>query len=222
MASSDHDFVAANKAYFDSQASRHDQDGRNSLNMGKRLAKAIFDIFPFDEETTTVLDFACGPGLMSRLLASKAKSIVGVDISQKMVDRFNERADQQGLEPEEMRAVCVELTGRDDELEGRKFDVVVCCLAYHHFPSIEKMTAILRFFVKPGGSILVADYEAQEEVGPGGAYADIVPHPSGFSPLTMREIFEKAELTDVAVEIVTKAKLHGRDVSVFLAKGTKL
>lgn len=63
-------------------------------------------------------------GLISRELAPYAKSIVGVDISQSMVDRYNQTVLNQGILPEEMRAVCAELEGRDEELDGLKFDVV--------------------------------------------------------------------------------------------------
>ncbi len=47
-----------------------------------------------------------------------AKSIVGVDISQAMVDLYNRRVDDQGIPYEEMHAECVELKGEDGELGG--------------------------------------------------------------------------------------------------------
>ena len=56
------------------------------------------------------------------------KSVVGVDISQASVDRFNAQAANQGLEPDEMRAVCTELRGELGELDGLKFDIVVVSL----------------------------------------------------------------------------------------------
>ena len=53
------------------------------------------------------------------------KSIFGVDISQGMVDVFNQRAASQGIPPEEMKAIRAELKGEDSELDGTKFDVVI-------------------------------------------------------------------------------------------------
>ena len=61
---------------------------------------------------------------MSRELAPYAKSIVGVDISQSVVDHYNQTVSDQGILPEEMRAVCTELKGKDEELDGLKFDVI--------------------------------------------------------------------------------------------------
>ena len=43
---------------------------------------------------------------------------------QKMVDQFNLRVANQGIDPSEMRAVCTKLKGTDDELDGLKFDYV--------------------------------------------------------------------------------------------------
>ena len=63
-------------------------------------------------------------GLLSRALAPHAKSIVGVDISQRSVDLYNETVFNQGLSPDEMRAVCAELKGEAGELDDLKFDVV--------------------------------------------------------------------------------------------------
>ena len=65
--------------------------------------------------------------MISKELAPYAKSIVGVDISQGVVDRYNLSVSNQGIPPEEMRAVCVELRGRDEELDGLKFDVITVC-----------------------------------------------------------------------------------------------
>ena len=64
-------------------------------------------------------------GLLSREIAPHAKQIVGIDISQGMVDQYNRRVANQGISPEEMKAICVDLKGVDGELDNQKFDVVV-------------------------------------------------------------------------------------------------
>jgi hypothetical protein len=42
-----------------------------------------------------------------------------------MVDIYNQHANNQGLTPDEMRAVRAELKGEEGELDGAKFDVVM-------------------------------------------------------------------------------------------------
>ena len=64
-------------------------------------------------------------GLISQVLAPYCKKIVGVDISPRTVEYYNTRVHNQGISPEEMKAVCVDLRGEEGELEGVKFDLVV-------------------------------------------------------------------------------------------------
>jgi SAM-dependent methyltransferase len=102
-----------------------------------------------------------------------------------MVDQYNTRVSNQGIPREEMHAVCADLQGTADELDGGKFDLVVvrpstqiraptsltphvstligdlsaiqCASSYHHFASINDVTRTLAFFLKPNGVLLVID-----------------------------------------------------------------
>jgi len=91
------------------------------------------------------MDFACGTGkvlhllynsrhyliswhqlgLISRELAPYTKKIVGIDITQAFVDNYNKRVSDQGIPSDEMCAICTELKGKEGELDGLKFDVIV-------------------------------------------------------------------------------------------------
>lgn len=59
---------------------------------------------------------------MSGNLAPYVKSILGVDISQGVVDLFNERF---ANNRERFRAIRAELKGEDGELDNEKFDVII-------------------------------------------------------------------------------------------------
>ncbi len=99
-------------------------------------------------------------GLLETTLIAHCKSIQGVDISQGMVDQYNKRAGTLGV-TSKMSAVAYELKDLPEELEGRKFDVVLvrtsawapkpslrtdmhlqCTMAYHHFESTDEITRI--------------------------------------------------------------------------------
>ncbi|KIK69766.1 hypothetical protein GYMLUDRAFT_212600 [Collybiopsis luxurians FD-317 M1] len=230
--------------------------------MARRIGKVLLKLYPFDENRTCVLDFACGPGLNSRILAPYAKTIVGMDISQAMVDRYNERASNQGIPEEEMRAICIpeELFSNLNEVEATKnveqirelldgavFDVVVCCMSYHHFRSISYVTRILSSFLKPGGRLFVADVESvpRSTASPdvshhmdtfepifedGACDAGIIVHKYGFSAQEMKNVFAEAGLvhtdsetgkTSFEYSIVTRALKQGKKVNIFLASGAK-
>ncbi|KAF7356547.1 Methyltransf-11 domain-containing protein [Mycena venus] len=187
-----------------------------AAEIGDKVPRAMRKAYPFNEDTTTVMDFACGTGLIARGLAPYCKSIVGVDINPAMVAHFAEKIHNQGIPPEEMRVVCADLKGEEPELDGQKFDVIVCSAAYHHFESINDITRTLCFFLKPGGCLLVADFMKSAEPVP-----EHVPNNGGFTEEDIRGAFEGAGLEGVSIDQFTKAKFHGQIVKLFLAKGTK-
>ena len=63
---------------------------------------------------------------MSKQIIPYAKSILGVDVSQGMVDLYNETGEKEGFSG--MKAVCADLKGEDGELDGRKFDVIIASI----------------------------------------------------------------------------------------------
>ena len=63
-------------------------------------------------------------GLVSKELVPHVKSILGVDISQGMVDQYNKRNQTEGIPLEKMHAIRCQLEGKEGELDGSKFDVI--------------------------------------------------------------------------------------------------
>ncbi|KAJ4000212.1 S-adenosyl-L-methionine-dependent methyltransferase [Lentinula boryana] len=271
--------VSANQNHFNSPnvSQKHDEQPLH-VEMARRIGKALLKAYyPFNDEQTTVLDFACGTGnsscysmredvcLNSRVLASHVKTIIGADISQEMVDRYNKRVANQGISEEEMRAVCIpgELlddTSVDQEehnlqlkklLGGVEFDVAICCMSYHHFPSISSATRTLSSLLKPGGYLYVADVESipaqssahesnntqQSDINlepifsEGVCEAGVVMHKYGFSRDEIKGTFLEAGLAEINEEtgqvarfgydIVTRAFKNGKAVNIFLATGVK-
>ncbi|KAG1865331.1 S-adenosyl-L-methionine-dependent methyltransferase [Suillus subluteus] len=222
-----HNFKEFNKNYFDEHGHRYN-DHPDAHELARRLGAAMIKAYPFEEDSTLVLDYACGTGLISKKLAAHAKCIVGVDISQSMVDQYNQSVLNQGIPPEEMRAVCCDLTAAPNQLDGMKFDVVVCASSYHHFPSIEDVTKALVSYLKPGGSLLVADLmkpsaesaQASAALFPTGAH-NIVAHKGGFEEADIKAVFEGAGLINFSFVTACKAKQHGHPAELFLASGIK-
>ncbi|KAG1736891.1 S-adenosyl-L-methionine-dependent methyltransferase [Suillus paluster] len=219
-----HNLTESNTKYFDEHA--HQYNDPETHELARRFGAAMINAYPFNEDSTLVLDYACGTGLISQELAAHAKCIVGVDISQSMVDRYNQSVANQGIPHEEMRAVCCDLTATSNQLDGMKFDVVVCASSYHHFPSIEEVTKALASYLKPGGSLLVADLmkpssvESTQELFPTGAHS-IVAHRGGFEEADIKAVFEGAGLINFAFVTAGKAKKQGHPIQFFLASGTK-
>ncbi|RPD55676.1 S-adenosyl-L-methionine-dependent methyltransferase [Lentinus tigrinus ALCF2SS1-7] len=224
------DFAAANKAYFDEHADKLEEMHPEWREMSRKQVDTMRAEWPelFDKEHTEVLDFACGIGLVSEPLSQYVKSIVGVDISPVSVDRYNAQAARLGLSPEKMKAVCVELKGEPGELDGAKFDIVVCCASYHHFASIDDITRTLVSFLKPGGSLLVADIKAEadnRELFPE-SHHGMVPHTHGIAEARLRETFEGAGLAAFVMKDAAKMDMkqwgmEGKETTWFIARGVK-
>ncbi|CAE6511850.1 unnamed protein product [Rhizoctonia solani] len=180
-------FKEANRQWFDSKAHSHEggyetqpaaQEMANKISatvletfpfdksqtvMMDFACGTVLETFPFDKSQTVMMDFACGTGMISQRLAQHTKSIIGVDISPKSVDFFNERAAQQGASPEQMKAICADLTERgkaeNDLFGGILFNVIVCSVGYHHFEDVDAITKVLVSYLKPGvGTLVIIDF----------------------------------------------------------------
>ncbi|KAF5349499.1 hypothetical protein D9756_009002 [Leucocoprinus leucothites] len=211
-----HDAVAqANREFFDDVDANFDKYP-HVKERAARVVQAIVKAYPLDKEKTTAMDFACGNGRVSLEMIPHVKSILGVDISQRMAERYNEN-----LEGKNASAVCVELKGEEGELSGATFDIIFCASAYHHFASVDGITRILASFLKSGGALIIADiihkeegYEFMEQVG------DVVPHKHGLSEGDMQKAFDGAGLTLKSFEELPDPTDH-TDVKLFLAIGEK-
>ena len=118
------DYAAVNRDHFDKNAHKYD-NFPFAYELTEKIANGFLKEYEFKEDSTEVMEFACGTGLVSQQLASHVKSILGVDISQGMVDQYNMKVKNHGIPEEEMRAVSADLKGEEGELDGKKFDVIV-------------------------------------------------------------------------------------------------
>ncbi|KAF8839867.1 S-adenosyl-L-methionine-dependent methyltransferase [Paxillus ammoniavirescens] len=215
----------ANRHHFNETAHQYN-DHPDAHVLAQKLGNAMKKTGLFKQGVTTVMDFACGTGLISQVLAAEdPKLIVGVDISQAMVDHYNKTVSDHDVSFEEMKAICVtELRENEKQLEGMTFDVIVCASSYHHFSSIDEVTKTLVSYLNPGGSLLVSDLIKDESsldgVFPASTH-HIVAHKGGFSEEDIRSTFEKAGLKNVTFETVAEPKLAGHPVSLFLARGDR-
>ncbi|KAF8879286.1 S-adenosyl-L-methionine-dependent methyltransferase [Infundibulicybe gibba] len=158
-----HNYASSNRTHFNNTAQQYDQTP-HATEVMRRCHTALLSAYPFDKDTTRVMEYACGTGLVSDGLIAHSKSILGVDISEGMVGEYNKRFELQGVPPDRARAIVADLTSQDvNEVQGMKFHVIVCTMAYHHFGSVEDVTRVLASFLLPGGVLLVIDNLKNEE-----------------------------------------------------------
>jgi len=161
------------------------------------------------------MEYACGTGLVSGNLAPYAKSILGVDISQGVVDLFNKRFADKNVDQERFRAIRAELKGEDGELDNEKFDVIICTSAYHHFEDVSQVTRLLVHFLKSSGALIVIDHRETQVPT---EYRHFAAHRHGFDEGEIQRIFGSAGLTSITYG---KMPPVDGDVELFIAKGIK-
>ncbi|KAK9898921.1 S-adenosyl-L-methionine-dependent methyltransferase [Cystobasidium minutum MCA 4210] len=222
-----HDLEERNRAHWDKVAKEYEYPA--SAYLTANLAQGIYDRFlkQLDNKEIALLDYACGPGLVSYKLLEEGqvKKIVGADVSDGMVEQFNLKAKAKGFTAEQAHAVIVSNHGLKESLQGELFDVVMCNHAYHHFDDVKAVTATLSSALKPGGILVVADFLATEKPFVGEDFAKHakehgVHHTHGFKAEVLQKHFEDAGLVNVKVDStfsVSKVKLKelgGGDTSL--------
>jgi SAM-dependent methyltransferase len=100
----------------------------------------------------SVLDLGCGPGWTSLFLARAGWDVVGVDISERMIEIARERADR-----ERTAASFVVADMEEMELERRDFDGVLIFDALHHCPGYAHVLRRACEHLRPGGHLLLLE-----------------------------------------------------------------
>ncbi|KAG8895915.1 hypothetical protein FRB99_000280 [Tulasnella sp. 403] len=213
----------ANREYFNQFASTYDSKELAMLPLAADAAAMITKEYGFDPSSTVLLDFACGTGLMTIQLAPYCKQVVGADISEKMIEIYNSKAQASEQLKDKMKARQITL----DELakEDTRFDVAVCAFAYHHFEDIDGITKQLLALIKPGtGKVFVVDIVHSE--GTVNWHADhshkhAIPHAGGFADDKIKRVFEAAGLENVTFAKAGQYHAMGTDLETFVVKGDR-
>ncbi|AOW07409.1 S-adenosyl-L-methionine-dependent methyltransferase [Yarrowia lipolytica] len=128
-----------------------------------------------------VLDFAGGLGLVAQRISSYTSEVVGVDVSPKMVEGFNEAVLNQGITPKEMRAIVADISKPADFEKVKQealggFNIVFSSLSFHHLPDIDGTLEKLFDLTKSGGTILIIDFISISGEGAGEIFPDAKGH----------------------------------------------
>jgi SAM-dependent methyltransferase len=98
-----------------------------------------------------VLDLACGHGRVTREVARLGATVVGVDLSGRLLDKA--RA-QEEREPLGVRYVHGDATAGDPEWSDGSFDAVVCNFGLADIDDLDGAAATVRHALKAGGAFL--------------------------------------------------------------------
>jgi SAM-dependent methyltransferase len=107
----------------------------------------------------TVLDVACGPGLVVCALARVARRVTGIDLTPAMIARARALAEEKGAGNVNWAiGEALPLPVRDGA-----FTIVSSRFAFHHFPEPRAVLAEMARACVPGGRIVVVDLVASPD-----------------------------------------------------------
>jgi ubiquinone/menaquinone biosynthesis C-methylase UbiE len=140
---------------FDKEAAAWDTPMRISL--ARDIAAAVLQrVSPGPH--MDVLDFGCGTGLVSLLVAPFVRTITALDSSEGMLAVLREKARLSGIG--NLEAVQADLT-KGEQLEG-VYDLVVSSMTLHHIQDIARLLAQFKAVLRPGGRIALADLDEED------------------------------------------------------------
>jgi SAM-dependent methyltransferase len=134
----------------------------------------------------TVLDVACGPGLVACAFARAVRRVVGIDVTPAMLDRARAVAAERGVENVEWRLGDVLPLPYPDG----SFSLVVSRFAFHHFAEPLAVLREMRRVCAPGGRVVVCDLLASGDPAKAAAFhrMEILRDPSHVRALTLAEL----------------------------------
>jgi 2-polyprenyl-3-methyl-5-hydroxy-6-metoxy-1,4-benzoquinol methylase len=161
-----------------------------------------------------VLDYGCGSGLVSFGFANDVKSIDGLDNSIGMIEVYNNKSKQIGLEN-----ICGSTHDiNHQEIAPNTYDLIVTNMTMHHIDNPYLFVERLVKSLKSDGRIYIADLYLED----GTFHEDNqgVIH-FGFEIKTIEDVFSKAGLEKIKIEKLHSINKSTNSYDVFIASGIK-
>jgi ArsR family transcriptional regulator len=196
------------RSYFDEMAGkfgRHYVPGRS----WKGLAETFLMLLP----PMVIADLGAGEGTVALLVARRAKEVIAVDNSEKMVEFGSELARKHGVRNLHYRKGDLEAL----PIGNGEVDVALFSQSLHHAQHPETAVAEACRILKPEGRIIVLDlvrhsFEEAREL-----YADLW---LGFTEVEVRRMLRKAGFKDLSTSVVHRESKTPH-FETMLAVGTK-
>jgi len=181
--------------YFNQVAGRFDRSygpGRSWQAFGHLLLRMV--------PAVEIADLGSGEGLISELLARRAKKVIAVDNSEKMVSFGAEKAKKNGLKNLEFRLGDLETP----PIAPASVDVVLLSQALHHAENPAQAIASARKILRAGGQVLIVDLLEHDFDEARELYGD---RWMGFKTSELHRWLEAAGFRKIEISVVSREEL---------------
>ena len=174
------------------------------------VARMLFTLVPNIE----IADLGAGEGHLSQLLAKRARHVIAVDNSEKMVEYGTGLARENGISNLEYRLGDIE----DPPIAPSSVDLVVLSQALHHAARPQRALEAAHRILRPGGQVAVLDLLAHQFEQARDLYADTW---LGFTEAELGGVLSDAGFVDVDAEVVARDE-QNPVFQTLLATGNKV
>lgn len=203
----------ANVNRFDNAAANWNSNPQVQLRAEKMIEKISQEVSL--SPVLNILDYGCGTGTLTVLLAERAGKVTAVDSSAGMLDVLKQRIEQQ-----QINNISIVNCDYSDKMfaELGEFDIAVSVMTLHHIREPEKFATAVYDAVKPGGCIIVGDLDEED----GSFHEDKTGvYHSGFRAEQLKEILASAGFTDIRIEKAYTMVKFDKEFPVLMAIGVK-
>jgi ArsR family transcriptional regulator len=182
------------REYFDELAGRFGRDyvpGRS----WQALANMLIELLP----PITVADLGAGEGTLSQLLARKARRVIAVDNSQKMVEFGSNLAKKHGFKNLEYRLGDIQ----DPPIPVNSVDLAILSQALHHAARPERAITAAHRILKKNGRIAILDLLSHQFEKARELYLD---QWLGFSEVELHRLLEEGGFREIEIRVVSREK----------------
>jgi len=145
--------ISRQRRFWNDRAVSWDHGAQNNPGLVKVVERVIAEASP--QAGMTVIDIGCGSGQLTLRVAPLVARIIGIDISQAMIDLLLQNAAAANLSNVEGVAIPIEHL----QIEESSVDLVISNYVLHHLRDRDKAVAVATAakWLKPGGRLVVGD-----------------------------------------------------------------
>ncbi len=157
-----------------------------------------------------ILDYGCGTGFISYSLKTKTNSVLGMDYSDGMVSRFNEKAKE--LDFDNIKAIKHNMN--EDEIQKDTFDLFISSMTMHHIKDTNMFAKKAYECLVKGGVVCINDLEKEDGTFHAKHKNDGVEH-FGYAKEDVKKIFENIGFEIISCDTVYIHERNDKEYPLF-------